>query len=150
MVPRRTTMNIGFYVNSTGATEQNGEIFNALNEALENKEVKDASVFYNDIDYIAITPKFGMFNSTDIWSFTGTLVATTSENVIRASQIVNKFKLLYLYDGQEKNLMMLIETANKAPIIVRNKKDSSEIYRLTGKKPTLLPELSIKNLLEAI
>ena len=41
-------MNLAFYVNSTG--KQNSEIFKALNKAVEDKDITDASIFYNDID----------------------------------------------------------------------------------------------------
>ena len=142
-------MNIGFYINTPGDTEKNREIFEALNEAVENKEATDASIFYNDIDYNPIKPKFGMFNATEIWSFTGVLVATSLENTIRAHQIVNKFKLFYLHESQEKNLLMLLDVANRVPMIVRNKEDSKEVYRLTGKKPKIISKLSIKKILEA-
>lgn len=140
-------MNVGFYVDSVAATPQNGEIFEALNEAVDNKDITDASVFFNDIDYNPIKPKFGMFNSTDIWAFTGVLIATTLENVIRAAKVVNKFKLIYLYNGEEKNLLMLMDIMNVVPVFVTNSQDSDEIYRLTGKKPTNISKLSIKSIL---
>ena len=149
MVLRRTKMNIGFYIHTSGATEQNREIFDALNEAVENKDVTDASIFYNDIDYNPVKPKFGMFNATEIWSFTGVLVATSLENTIKAHQIVNKFKLLYLHEKQEKNLLLLLDVTNRVPVIVRNKEDSKEVYRLTGRKPKIFSKLSIKKILEA-
>jgi len=141
-------MNIGFYINTVGATDQNGEIFNALSDAINNDDITDASVFYNDIDYNPIKPKFGLFNATELWAFTGILIATTLENVMRASKVVNKFKLLYLHDNKEKNLFMLLDIVNNTPVIVRNEKDSNEIYRLTGKKPEIVPKLSIKKILE--
>ena len=143
-------MNGGFYVDSVAATPQNGEIFEALNEAVDNKDITDASVFFNDIDYNPIKPKFGMFNSTDIWAFTGVLIATTLENVIRAAKVVNKFKLIYLYNGEEKNLLMLMDIMNVVPVFVTNSQDSDEIYRLTGKKPTNISKLSIKSILGVI
>ena len=91
-----------------------------------------------------------MFNSTDIWAFTGVLIATTLENVIRAAKVVNKFKLIYLYNGEEKNLLMLMDIMNVVPVFVTNSQDSDEIYRLTGKKPTNISKLSIKNILGVI
>ena len=143
-------MNVGFYINTVGATLQNGEIFEALNEAVDNKDVTDASVFYNDIDYNPIMPKFGLFNATEIWSFTGVLVATTLDNVVRASKIVNKFKLLYLHNNEEKNLLGILDIANNYKIITRSESDSKEIYRLTSKKSQTIQHLSIKKILEVI
>ena len=150
MVFGRTTMNIGFYVDSVAATPQNGIIFEVLNEAVENNDVTDASLFYNDIDYNPIKPQFGMFNSTDLWSFTGLLIATSLDNVIKAARVVNKFKLIYLYNKEEKNLLMLLDSINLAPIVTTDENDAKEVYRLTGRKPTLLPSLSIKKILEVL
>ena len=149
MVFRRTTkMNVGFYVDSVGATPENGEIFDALNQAVDNHEVSDASVFYNDIDYNPVKPKFGLFNATDLWSFTGLLIATSLENVIRASKVVNKFKMLYLYNKGNKNLLMLLDICQSVPIVTTSPEDSKEIYRLTGKKPITVPKLSVNELLK--
>ena len=143
-------MNVGFYIHSVGSTGENDEIYEALNKAIENNDVTDASVFFNDIDFNPVKPKFGMFNATDIWAFTGLLVATTLDNVLRASKIVNKFKLLYLHNNKEKNLFALLDIVNRIPILVKNETDSSEIYRLTGKKPKMIPNLSIKKMLEVM
>ena len=47
-------MNVGFYVDSVAATPQNGEIFEALNEAVDNKDITDASVFFLMISIIIL------------------------------------------------------------------------------------------------
>ena len=143
-------MNIGFYIHSADSTEESIEIYEALNKAIENNDVTDASVFFNNVNFNPVTPKFGIFNATDLWSFTGILVANTLENIMRASKIVNKFKLLYLHNDKEKDLFALLGIVNRIPILVKNEIDSSEIYRLTGKKPEIIPNLSIKKILEVI
>ena len=146
MVFRRKTMNLAFYVNSTG--KQNSEVFEALNKAVEDKDITDASIFYNDIDYNPVKPKFGMFNSTDIWTFTGVLVATTLENTLRALSVVNKFKLMYLYNKDDNNLIGLLHASNHVSVITKNEEDSKEVYRLTGKIAPVIPNLSVKKILE--
>ena len=146
-------MHIGFYLETSGGTPQNTEIYNALNEAVENEEVDDASVFYNNIDFNPITSKFGMFNSADMWSFTGLLVATSTGNVIRASKIVNKLKLAYLYDPfdkQDMGLFNLMGVSKMVPILTKTQEDSDEVYRLTGIKPFLLDNFSIKDIIEVL
>ena len=88
-------MNLGFYVNSTSPSDQNNEIYEMLNAAMENHELVDASVFYNDVDYNPATNlKFGLFNATELWSFTGVLICDTLENTHKATNIINKFKTL--------------------------------------------------------
>jgi|GEM_PF-1985062 hypothetical protein len=146
-------MHIGFYIETNGGTPQNTEIYNALNEAVENEEVDDASVFYNNIDFNPVTSKFGMFNSADMWSFKGLLIATSTGNVIRASKIVNNFKLAYLYDPFEKEgatLFSLMGISKIVPIITKTKEDSDEVFRLTGKESFLLGNFSIKDIIEVL
>ena len=141
-------MNLAFYVHSTG--KQNSEVFEALNKAVEDKDVTDASIFYNDIDHNPVKPKFGMFNATDIWTFTGVLVATTLENTLRALSVVNKFKLMYLYNKDDNNLIGLLHASNNVSVITKNEEDSKEVYRLTGKTAPVIPNLSVKKILEVL
>lgn len=142
-------MNIAFYIDSLGQNEQNQEIFNLMNEAVENDLVSDASLFYNNISFNPYDSKFGIFNSTDIWNYTGTLIATTINNAIFSSKIVNKFKLAYLYK-KESNVFGLIEVMNSCPVITTNKEDYNEVYRLTGKKPLKLKKLEVKKMIEVV
>ena len=145
-------MNIGFYVDSTNANAPNDTIFRVLNEAISNKEATDASVFYNNIDFNPVETKFGMFNSTDLWAFTGVLVATTIDNVVRALKIVNKLRPMYLYNNADegrKDLMGLLHIKDAVKIITRNKKEDQEVYRLTGQRTTIIPDLKITKIFEA-
>ena len=45
--------------------------------------------------------------------------------------------------------MGLIDIINKMPVLVTNKEDEQEVYRLTGKKPKLV-ELKAESLIEAL
>tara|TARA_Y100001951_G_C11282529_1_gene266372 strand:+ start:1348 stop:1812 length:465 start_codon:yes stop_codon:yes gene_type:complete len=146
MVFRRTKMHIAFYTDSNGGSPQNTEIFNALNEAVDERSIKDASLFYNYVEFSPVSNRFGMFNSADMWSFTGNLIATTMENTIAAARIVNKFKLSYLYSEQDKErfgVLELFRLARSVPVIVTGEEDSDEVFRLTGVEPLKIKELSI-------
>lgn len=145
-------MNIGFYINATNANAPNDEIFRALNEAVTNQEVTDASVFYNDVDFNPMETKFGMFNSTDLWAFTGVLVSTTLANTMRALKIVNKLKPMYLYNKEDpghKDLLGLIQVQNRVSIITRSEQENKEVYRLTGRNTVVIPDLKITKIFEA-
>lgn len=142
-------MNIAFYIDNIGQSEQNEKIFECMNEAVEYDLVSDASLFYNNISYNPYDSKFGIFNSTDIWNYTGLLIATTINNVNFAHKIVNKFKLAYLYQ-KDSNILGLIDTINKLPVITIDEDSQKEIYRLTGKKPIRLNKLNIKNIIEVL
>jgi len=142
-------MNLAFYIDSIGKSDQNEEIFNCMNEAVEYDVVSDASLFYNNISYNPYESKFGIFNSTDIWNYTGLLVATDINNAMFANKIVNKFKLAYLYK-KDANVLGLINVINACPVITVNKDDYNEVFRLTGKKPIKLKKLDAKKIIEVL
>ena len=145
-------MNIGFYIDSTNGNAPNDAIFSALNEAVDNHDATDASVFYNDIDFNPTDTKFGMFNSTDLWAFTGVLVATTLANTVRALKIVNKLKPMYLYNNADegrKDLLGLMQIKDMVKIITRSEKEDQEVYRLTGQRTAIIPDLKITKIFEA-
>ena len=133
-------MNIAFYIDSTNSTPRNMEIYNGLNKLVDENKVVDANLFYNNIDYVPIQPKFGMFNSHNIWNFTGTLVCTSLDNLFRAVSSVNKFKTIYMYDKSQKNLIALLQTVG-TKVVTTNQADYQEYYRLTGEKPNLLEKI---------
>ena len=62
MVLKGAEMNLGFYVKSGNAEGVNGKIFMCLNEVVAKNTVRDASVFFDNIDYNPMKTNFGMFN----------------------------------------------------------------------------------------
>ena len=149
MVLRRTKMNLGFYVKSGNAEGVNGKIYMCLNEAIANKSVKDASVFFDNIDYNPMT-NFGMFNSTDIWHFTGELITTSIETTVNALKAVNRFNLSYLYTRDDIDVLKLIDISSRVNVIVDSETDSDHFYRLTGKKPKLLKDFTVESFAEVV
>ena len=142
-------MHIAFYVDGNGGTPQNIKIYNALNEAVDTESVTDASVFFNHVDFNPSTVRFGMFDAADMWAFTGNLIATTMENVHTASNIVNKFKLAYLYSEQDKDrfgIFQLFDLSRSIPIITNSKEERDEVFRLTGVEPLQLEKFNIKEI----
>lgn len=142
-------MNLAFYVQDTSENDLNNNIYECLNEGVNNKHVSDASIFYNNPAYNGKKTSFGMFNATDIWAYTGILISTTLQNTDYANKIVNKFKLHYLYSKGEKNLFGLIDISNQIPVCVSNEEDGKEFYRLTGKKPKMI-NFKAKDILELL
>jgi hypothetical protein len=141
--------NVGFFIPKIDGSDLNVEIFENLNEALTSKEIAEAVVFYNDVEHNPVTPKFGMFNSTDIWFFTGTLISTSLDTCELSRSAVNKFKLYHLYNAGEKNLVGALHISQHVEFITTSPEDSKELYRITGKKPVL--EVSgIKNLISRL
>lgn len=143
-------MRIGFYIDSLLGDDPTLHLFNRLNEAVHNGTVEDATVFYNKVDFNPIQPKFGVFNATDIWHFTGTLIATTVANVLSANNMINKFKLCYLFDS-DRDFVGLLKLPASVPILVKNESDGAYIYRTTGRTPIRLPEdLEVSKIIQAL
>ena len=126
-------MNIGFYVNTLKGEPETIDLYQSLNRLTENDEVSDVSLFYNAADFNPEQPKFGLFNSTDIWCFTGALIATSLSNAITANNVINKFKLYYLYDKNDKDVFQLISLPKTVPILAKTEEDAKYIFRVSGK-----------------
>jgi hypothetical protein len=141
-------MNLGFYIDSQAQSESTNKIYNTLNSLVENNSVDNASLFYNDIDFHPINPKFGCFNSTDIWYFTGNLIVTTIKNALSLSKVVNKFKPVFLYAGEKNSALELIAITKQMPVAVQDKDNAEYFKRVTGVEPRLIPDGNIKNVTE--
>ncbi len=126
-------MNIAFYVDSLSEEDK----INAINEQLLKCKVEDASIFYNNIAPLKINPVCGIFHAADMWSFEGVLIVSNIKNVIKASNIVNKFKIVYYFDRRDDmQVMDIIMHYNKADYVICNGEQMAmEFTRLTGEKP---------------
>ena len=144
--------NIGFYIPIVSEEKINVDIFNSLNTAVENDDVGDATVFFNDISFNPVTPKFSMMNASEIWSFTGNLFSLSLDGSLLAMRIVNKFDLFHLYRmDTDKDFFKLLMVSEKVKIVTISDKDTKEFKRITGKDPAVqLTDLTIKNILEEI
>jgi len=138
-------MNIGFYIDSLKGEPETVDLYQSLNRLTESDEVSDVSLFYNAADFNPEQPKFGLFNSTEIWCFTGALVATTLANASIANNVINKFKLYYLYNKNDKDIFQLISLPKTVPILAKTEEDAQYIFRVSGK-----PVHSIVNNVEEI
>lgn len=127
-------MNIGFYIDTLKGEPETVNLYQSLNRLTETDEVSDVSLFYNAADFNPEQPKFGLFNSTDIWCFTGSLIATSLANVMMASNVINKFNLYYLYNNNDKDVFQLISLPKTVPILAKTKEDAEYIFRVSGKK----------------
>ena len=92
-----------------------------------------------------------MFDATELWHFTGNLITTSVLNTVKAQNVVNKFKMAYLFNSQDKNeraLFELVRIAGAMKVIVTNELDEKEFYRLTGVKPMLVTDFSVEKIRE--
>jgi hypothetical protein len=143
-------MNLGFYIDGINGSAFNMKIFETLNNAVKNNKIKDVSLFFNNTGHNPMPTNFGQFNATEIWYFTGTLIATTIQNVLFAKKIVNKFKLMYLFSQEDKNLIGLLKISKQVPILTTSQEDYDYVYRVTGNEPKLIENLNVENILKVL
>ncbi len=144
-------MNLAFYVNKI--SDQYIEFFRMLNDAASKYPSGTFSVFYDELDYVSIPTNFAMFNSTELWSFTGTLVCLNSEHTAKALNVINKFKLLHVYSkDMNESLFNTILLANddNVNIITKTQEDNKELYRITGEQVKQVDNFCVEEILEAV
>lgn len=137
-------MNIGIYVDSTGNQKLMQNISTVVNKTVLRNDIKDVSVFYDDVGYNPFDIQCGLFNATDLWHFSGTLITTSIETTKNALNIVNDIDIIYLYDRLEKvNIFTLILMAqnDRLKILCTDNETARELYRLTNVKPFGISEL---------
>ena len=88
-------MNIGVYIPHLSKNEAVIDMTKLLNGAVESNKVSDACVFYDSIGPNDEKYKFAVFNSADIWNFTGKLITTTIETTAKAIEVGNNFSVYY-------------------------------------------------------
>ena len=136
-------MNLGIYVDSIQENEQVHYAIHALNKGIEDDSLVDASLFYDAVGHNATPTRFGCFNSTDLWNFTGTLITTSLSSTRTALNIVNKFRVYYYYGWEpNKDVFGLIGLTTNPTVktICRDENGAKELYRLTGSAPIGLVE----------
>jgi len=144
-------MNLGFYIDSLKENEDSKQLFEMLNTAVETTQIESGSIFYDNVDYHSTIPKFGIFNSTDLWFFTGKLVTTSWETYKTASNIINKFTSCFLYSGvSDVTVFALNEIINSCKVIVTKEEDRQYVKRITGKDAVLVDGLTIDKLKEVL
>ena len=144
-------MDVAFYVNQISNDEKMTDLFNRMNSDVESGAIDNGSIFYKNIGPSLVEPKFGMFNSTDIWHYTGTLIATSMDTFLDAFKAVNKYTLAYLfYKDSKYDVFSLIGMSRTTKILTTTEEDQKEVYRLTGLKPILLDNVNPSTIQRAL
>jgi len=127
-------MNLGIYLSSLSQQNQLQQISEAINNGIAAKKLNDASIFYDNIAYNPHDIKCGIFNSTDLWNFSGTLITTSLSTTISAIKIVNSIDIYYYYGFEDKiSPLPLINIINKGGVkfIAKTNNDNQDLYRKT-------------------
>lgn len=128
-------MNLGIYVKSLTEEDTLRMCIEQIEKGVEEQRIDDASIFYDAIGFSPLTFPCGVFNSTDVWNFSGKIVTFSLDCLKTLNSIVNNFEVYYCF-GFEKNdnVLRLISTCTDSRVIAKTKEDEKEYYRLTGKK----------------
>jgi hypothetical protein len=130
-------MNLGIYIKTLGNENELSWASKTIIDGFNKKILTDASIFYDDVGFVSLEIPCGMFHSTDLWNFNGSLITLNLNSARTALNIVNNIKLFYYYGWKEEsNLFSLLYLSScNVPFIAKNNKSAKEIYRLTGKTP---------------
>ena len=146
-------MNLGVYIPHFTKNEAVIDMSKMLNAAVKEDKVSDACVFYDSIGPTHLQMEYALFNSADLWNFTGNLVTTTVETTSKALNVGNKFSIFFYYGFEgDKDVLGLITISNNpnVEVICRSEEDKQEFFRLTGKEPKRVVDNFNIDILEAI
>lgn len=131
-------MNFGIFIDNVGDHEVSAAAFKTANYASSSPSYGDVSLFYQDIGKKPEKTNFGMFNSTDLWYFSGSLVVTFLDGLKFAVNTVNKKDVYYYFGLEEKNdLFGLLSALSDSNVrVIANSVENAEyIKRKTGRLP---------------
>lgn len=141
-------MNLGIYINNLSDTQQLKGISETVNECVNKKLFDDCSIFFDNIGFNPFKIQCGMFNSTDLWNFSGKLITTSFQSTISALKIVNNIDIYYYYGLENKvNTLSLMSLLSQGVIpLAKTETNKLDMYRKTGVKPEVCSDfMSIVN-----
>lgn len=141
-------MNIGFYLDHTADEKQMSGICNAISDAFSKKIIKDAAIFFDDATPCNIKIPCATFNSCDLWSFHGKLVACSPNALVKSIEIVNNIDIYYYYEVGKIDTISLLLLEN-VETICNGDYAKSNFTRLTNSDPAGV-STDYKNIVEVI
>lgn len=135
-------MNLGIYVPTLRDPDIIKDVFAAVNHGIDNEILSDASIFFDDISHTEHSVNCGVFNSTELWNFRGTLITTNTSTTLSAKKIVNNIDLYYYY-GLEDNispLSLIFLIKDRLKVICNSPESKQDFYRKTGKQAVAICE----------
>jgi hypothetical protein len=125
-------MNIGFYINDLKDQDLVNKIITETQ--INKKYISSTSIFYDNVGPFPFGYEVALFNSTELWAFTGKLIVFSEDLWTKANNIINKFET-YLYYDQDNvnNVLSLFKMIDSDCKVVPSSEESvKEFYRLTG------------------
>jgi hypothetical protein len=144
-------MNIGVYVESITDEDIIGYAIESIEIGFNTNQIDDATIFYDSVGFTPFFFPCGLFNSTELWNFSGTLVTFSLNSLKSALSIVNNIDIYYCYGWEDKtNVLSLLDTLSKHPdikLISKNDEFAKNLFRITGKKSKSIDNNSLLKIL---
>ena len=129
-------MNFGFYMSNVKKNEQALNSFApTIASYLEDCTLSDSSIFFDVSGGCFPELKCGMFNSTDLAHFKGSLFFIEQNLIRKITNSINKIDIFLGYGFVQRdilNILFLLSQKCKVSIIARTMQDKEDIYRITG------------------
>lgn len=125
-------MNLGVYIPSLGPSQDITDLFNTLNEYVEQGTFDDISLFYDDVNFCPVDAKFGLFNAADLWNFTGTLLCYSLDIVPKLKNTINNFEVV-IVDTGSRNILSILKAMEEYPLVATSESHAKYLKRVTGK-----------------
>jgi len=129
-------MNFGLYISNVKKNEQALNSFApTISSFLEDGTLSDSSIFFDVSGGCFPELKCGMFNSTDLAHFKGSLFFIEQNLIRKITNSINKIDIFLGYGfGQRDilNILFLLSQKCNVSIIARTMQDKEDIYRITG------------------
>jgi hypothetical protein len=125
-------MNLGIYLPIL-QKEILSVILAEIKDGLDSGKLKDASIFYDDVGPIEPHNVCGMFNSVELWKFTGKLVTFSPDSMMKANSVSNKFKTIYCHGLMQYDVLSLLAALKTKHCIAITEDAKRDFKRVTGK-----------------
>jgi len=129
-------INLGIYTPSV-ADETFSQAMKEIKRCKDSGLIRDASIFYDTMAPITVPIECGLFNSTDIWNFSGKLFAVSVDAAVFAAKTVNNIDIYFGYGWGTKNVFATLNLVHKHKVktICKSESLSADFYRITGTQP---------------
>jgi hypothetical protein len=130
-------MNIGLYIDSLGDEKAIKLFIDTIEQGFLSNKLDDASIFYDSVSFTPFNFPCGLFNSTELWNFSGKLLVFSLESLRNAVKIVNNIEIYYVFGFEESiNILAMLDlvSSNEISVITKNNLGMLNFYRISGKK----------------
>lgn len=130
-------MNIGLYIDSLGDEKAIKLFIDTIEQGFLSNQLDDASIFYDSVSFTPFNFPCGLFNSTELWNFSGKLLVFSLESLLNAVKIVNNIEIYYVFGFEESiNILAMLDliSSNDISIITKDNLGMLNFYRISGKK----------------